>query len=106
MKKFKIEVKAYKNEELGLWYLDNRAFDMEEGSMTAYLDVVNNKGEVFDLDSLVESNKGLLPVDVRYVEVTVDDIDWTFVEEVVDKYSDTIDDQFISGCEYLNRYGK
>ena len=106
MKKFKIEVKAYKNEELGLWYLDNRAFDEGDNQVDAFLDVVHLDGSDFDLDSLVETNKGLSPLDDEYTEVTVDDIDWTFIELVVDRYSDSIDDLFISGYEYANRYGK
>ena len=106
MKKFKIEVQAFKNEELGLWYLDNRAFDENDVQVDHLFDIVCFDGVAFNLDELVESNKGLSPLDDGYTEVTVDDIDWTFIELVVDRYSDSIDDLFISGYEYANRYGK
>ena len=53
MKKFKIEVQAFKNEELGLWYLDNRAFDENDVQVDHLFDIVCFDGVAFNLDELV-----------------------------------------------------
>ena len=99
---YKIEIQAWRNEELGLWYLENRAFDEKDNMVEAFLDVCDNRGFEFNLGDLEESNKRKSWDDDDYKEVTVDDVEWTFVEKVYDGYSDYPDDRFVTVSDYLS----
>ena len=99
---FKIEIHAWKNEELGLWYVENRAFDERDTMVEAFLDVCDNNGTQICLGDLEESNRGKNPLDDDYTEVTVEDIEWTYVEELYDGYSEDINDRFINASDYLS----
>lgn len=98
---FKIEIQAWENEELGLIYLENRAFDENDNMVETFLDVVTMSGESFDLGNLIETNRGKTYMDDDYKEVTVDDVEWTFIEKVYDGYSDLATDKFINAVDYI-----
>lgn len=76
-----IEINAWKNDEHGLIFLENRAFDKADGSLIeAFLDVCTVDGQSFNLGDLEPSNQGKDPLDDDYAEVTVDDVDWEHIE--------------------------
>lgn len=94
----KVEVKVWENKEFGLTYVENRAFENydNEDMIDAYLSVViTESGEDFNLNTMFEGESD---------EVTVDDIEWTLVETLVnDKVSyDKYKEYFVSGFDYIN----
>lgn len=80
MSKYTVEITLWKNEELGLYYAENRAFDSNEYMVETFLDVCDKDGEMFQLGNLIESNQGKNPLSPDYQEVTVDDVEWELVE--------------------------
>lgn len=82
---YKIEVNAWKNEELGLILLENRALTVDEEDMIkTHLDVISSNGDSVYLDD-------------------VDEVEWTFVETVYDGYSNCKVDKFMSALSYMHR---
>ena len=82
---YKIEVNAWKNEELGLILLENRALTVDEEDMIkTHLDVISSNGDSVYLDD-------------------VDEIEWTFVETAYDGYSNCKVDKFMSALSYIHR---